>query len=138
MPFYIFERESTGEVREVMYGMNDAKAYRGTNGDQPDWKRVFTIPQASLNTKIDPNSSADFVKKLEGKKETIGSMWDRSAELSAQRAEKHGGVDPVKQQYFKNYSKTRRGAKHPGQKREEAAAHSKKLADKVKKIMSEG
>ena len=42
-------------------------------------------------------------------------MWDKSAELSAKRAEKNGGIDPVKEQWKKDYSKKRKGAKYtPG------------------------
>ena len=39
-------------------------------------------------------------------------MWDRSKELSEKRKEKEGR-DPVQQQYFKDYSKKRKGVKHP-------------------------
>jgi len=37
---------------------------------------------------------------------------DRSAEWSEKRAAQNGGVDPVKKNYFKEYSKKRGGKKH--------------------------
>ena len=43
---------------------------------------------------------------------TIGQLWDESKVLSEKRA-KVGGKDPVKEKYFKNYKKRRRGIKHP-------------------------
>ena len=49
----------------------------------------------------------------EYKKDTVGGLMDRSAELSDKRAKEAGGIDPVKQKYFEDYSKNRRGFKHP-------------------------
>jgi hypothetical protein len=42
----------------------------------------------------------------------MGDLWDRSAELSAKRKDKMG-KDPVKEKYFENWSKKRKGKKHP-------------------------
>jgi len=36
--------------------------------------------------------------------------------MSAKRAEKAGGIDPVKKQYLEDYSKKRNGAKHLSEK----------------------
>lgn len=69
------------------------------------WKRVFTVPQASIDTKIDPFSRKDFVDKTANKKGTMGGMMDLSAELSEARAEKTGHEDPVKRQLFNDYEK---------------------------------
>ena len=46
-------------------------------------------------------------------KGTVGDLLDASKEMSQKRAESNGGVDPVKEKYFKKYSESRRGAKHP-------------------------
>ena len=43
-----------------------------------EWKRVFTAPNASIDTRIDPNSSTEFIRKTENKKGTIGDMMDYS------------------------------------------------------------
>ena len=40
---------------------------------------------------------------------------DYSKELSAKRAEKSGGVDPVKEKFYKKYANQRNGTKHPQQ-----------------------
>ena len=47
------------------------------------------------------------------KKGTMGDMMDYSKELSMKRAAKNGGVDPVKEKYYKKYSDARNGTKHP-------------------------
>lgn len=112
MPIYIFQRESTKEVKEVFQNMNDKHEYFGADGSENDWKRVFTVPNASIDTNVDPFDSKQFVERTGAKKGTIGSLMDQSKELSEKRAEKNGGVDPVKEKYFQNYSKQRNGAKH--------------------------
>lgn len=119
MPIYLFENQQTGEIHEVVYHMNDIKDYRGPDGKaaRGDWKRVWTKPQASIDTQVDPYSAADFVKAT-NKPGTFGDMWDRSAELSAKRADKEGGIDPVKQKFYDGYSSKRNGKKHPQEQRE--------------------
>ncbi len=121
MPLYLFEHTKTGEIHEVVYHMSETKDYRGPKGKAKVgvWRRVWSKPGASFDTvNIDPFSGADFVKAT-NKKGTIGELWDRSAELSEKRAQKEGR-DPVKECFFDNYSKRRRGVKHPLQRREEA------------------
>ena len=48
-----------------------------------------------------------------GQKGTLGDMMDRSAEMSQKRADECGGVDPVKESYYKDYAKKRKGTPHP-------------------------
>jgi len=109
MPIYIYENPSTGEVREVLQSMNEEHCY---SEDGQEWVRVWTLPQMSIDTKLDPFSSKDFVKKTD-KSGTYGDLLDRSAELSEIRANKNGGVDPLKQKYFDDYAKKRGGKRHP-------------------------
>ena len=45
-------------------------------------------------------------------------MMDLSAELSHKRADKAGGLDPVKEKFYDNYSKERKGAEHPNRIKE--------------------
>lgn len=115
MPVYIYHNQETDEYREIIQTMSEAHEYFGENGDEQCWKRVFTVPQASIDAEVDPFSSSQFVDKTRNKKGTYGDLLDRSQEMSEKRAALAGGVDPVKQQYFDNYSKTRKGAKHPEQ-----------------------
>jgi hypothetical protein len=115
MPIYTYRRESTGEYIDVLQSMNEAHEYRGQNNDEDDWKRVFYSPNASIDTNIDPFSSKDFNDRTASKKGTVGDMLDYSKEMSQKRADLAGGKDPIKEKYFENYSKERRGAKHPEQ-----------------------
>jgi hypothetical protein len=96
--------------------MNDVHEYYGDN-DNPElgWQRVFTIPTASIDTKQDPFSTNDFLDRTKNKKGTYGNMLDYSRELSDKRSALCGGKDPIKEQFYKQYSKDRNGAKHPDQ-----------------------
>ena len=115
MPIYIFEHPETEEQIELFFGMNDEKCY--TDQDGVKWKRVFLGSQLSTEGKVDPWNNADFVNKTGNKKGTLGDMMNLSSELSAQRAAQNGGVDPIKEKYYKDYSKARGGAQHPDQKK---------------------
>jgi hypothetical protein len=75
-----------------------------------EYSRVYTVPQASIDTRIDPYSQKEFREKT--KVENVGDMWDRSKELSEIRAAKEG-KDPIKEKYFKDYTKQTKGKKHP-------------------------
>lgn len=113
MPLYIYLNSETQEYVEIFQKMNDVKEYFGENGDETTWKRIFTVPNASFDSKIDPFKASELARKTGSKKGTYGDLLDKSAELSQQRADIVGGVDPVKVKYFEDYSKTRRGGKHP-------------------------
>ena len=117
MPQYVYKNTETEEYREIFQTMKEVHEYFGEDGLEKTWIRVFTSPQASIDSHIDPFSSKQFVDKTANKKGTQGDLWDRSKDLSESRAQLNGGVDPVKQKYFENYSKTRKGAKHPDQMR---------------------
>ena len=123
MPRYIFQHPETEEVIELIQTMNEDHVYIDSSGLK--WNRLFTPPQMNFDVKCDPNSAKDFAKVTE-KPGTIGDLWDRSAELSAKRADKNGGIDPVKEQYFKDYSAKRSGQKHLEQLKQEA---NQKLKD---------
>jgi len=91
MPIYLFENKKTLEVKEVVQPMNDEHTY-SENGVA--WQRIYTVPQAGIDTKIDPWSSKSFVEKTRDKG-TLGSLFDRAKELGLKRADKNGGVDPL-------------------------------------------
>lgn len=113
MPYYIFENPETEERVDVFFHMNDEKKYFDKNG--LEWRRVFTPPQASIDAKIDPNSSNAFIDKTSTKKGTYGDLQNLSKELSEKRKEKIG-FDPVEKKYLDEYSKARSGRKHQSQK----------------------
>ena len=148
MALYLFEHPISGEVREVYFKLDDKKEYFGEadDGEEPiKWHRRFTIPYASSNTKVtDPFSQSDFMQATSGKKNmTFGDLWDKSAELSEQRA-KIAGNDPLKEKHFDNYAKSRKGLKHLSDGRDKKAIQERfgsttapaslvKKADKKKK-----
>lgn len=115
MPFYIFKNPHTNEVKEVLMSMNDEHKFIDSDG--LEWERVFTIPQASIDTKVDPFNKVKFLEKT-SKAGSIGDLWDRSKELSEKRAEKRDGVDEVKQKFFDKYKKERNGRMHPAERAE--------------------
>jgi len=115
MPIYVYKHPERDEYREVIQGMNDEHKY---SEDGVEWSRVFLAPNASIDNSIDPFSSQQYMDATYNKKGTIGDMMDLSAELSAKRAEKCGGLDPVKEKFYDNYKKERKGAEHPNRIKE--------------------
>ncbi len=131
MPLYTFTSQSTGASKDIFFLMKDVPSIGAVFIDPTGhiWKRVTTKPGMNIDTRVDPYSSKDFIKAT-SKKDCVGSMWDRSKELSLKRADKDG-IDKVKQAYYTDYSKRRHGAKHRGQRREET---TKKLSNAGIKI----
>lgn len=128
MPEYLFVNiNEPNEVSLRVYHMNDAPSVGSIIEDPMTgvrWKRVFTKPQMAVDAvAIDPYKAADFVKAT-NKRGTMGDMWDRSAELSAKRADKEGGRDPVKEKFYDNYAKKRKH-QHPQRMREEGTRRLK-------------
>lgn len=119
MPIYIFTNPKTGKTKEIVQGMNDEHKY---SEGGVEWERVFLAPQASIDSKIDPFSQNQFVDKIGATKGSIGDVWERSAEMSAKRAEKSGGTDPVKEKLYADYAKKTKGKEHPQKTKERIAA----------------
>ena len=114
MPIYIFENELTGEVKEIFFHMEEKKLFNGEDESEiGQWRRVFTVPLASIDTKLDPRDKNAFVRRTE-KYSKVGDFQDISRDLSEQRTAKDG-VDAVKQTWLKNYSNDRLGKKHPSE-----------------------
>lgn len=120
MPYYTYSSPQTGKTKDIFQGMNDVHEYF----DEEEgimWERVFTVPQASIDTQIDPFNQNQFIDKTGNNKGKMGDVYDRSAEMSAKRAAKAGGVDPLKAKYYEEYSKKRKGKPHPTQIKEKMA-----------------
>jgi hypothetical protein len=115
MPIYVYKHPEREEYREVFQGMNDEHVY---SEDDVEWSRVFLAPNASIDNTIDPFNKQQYIDATYNKKGTIGDMMDLSSELSAKRAEKSGGLDPVKEKFYNDYSKERNGAEHPNRLKE--------------------
>lgn len=110
MPTYIYSNpENENDFIEVVQGINDVHEYRK---DGVLWQREYTIPNASIDTKIDPLNPKEFVAKTASKKGRLGDMFDRSKEMSIKR-EKIMGRDEVKEQYKKDWSAKRAGRAYP-------------------------
>lgn len=108
MPLYTFENPDTGERKDIFFSMNDTKAYF-ENG--VDWIRVFSKPNATISSNLDPYDSKAFVEKTRGMKGgTVGDLWDMSKELSEKRG---GDNDPIRKQSLKEYADRRSGTTHP-------------------------
>ncbi len=128
MPQYRFSNpENPNEYVDIILGMNDIKEYIK---DGINWNREFFVPQASIDTKIDPHSVKDFVKAT-NKRGTIGDIMDRSAELSEIRAGT-SGIDEIKEKHYENYSKKRGGSTHPDVVKRKAREKLKKAGVSVK------
>ena len=112
---YLFYNTETDEYREVEMSMKEYAPYRGENGNEDCWERVYDTPQISMGNstakKVNPYSQKEFVERTGKMKGNFGDMFDYSKELSDRRAKDHGGVDPVKEKYFRNYEK-KTGKKH--------------------------
>ena len=90
--------------------MNDEKLF--TDDDGVSWTREYHSPELNSTGSSDAWDSKKFVEKT-SKGGKVGDMLDMSADLSKERASQNGGVDPLKENYYKKYSKERNGAIHP-------------------------
>jgi hypothetical protein len=123
MPIYSYIDDDTGEIHDVVQGMNDPHEHY-INGKK--LRRIFYVPNASIDTNV--TSEAAFVEKTAKMRGTIGDIQDYSKELS----EKRGGFnDPIRQQYYKDYSSKRKGAKHPDIIKKQRKNRIKKLETKT-------
>lgn len=110
MPTYIFKHPDKEIYTEIIQSMNEDHIFFDEDGLK--WKRVWTNPQLNCEPNIDPFSNSDFIDKTGKMKGSYGDVQNYSRELSEKRASMNGGVDPVKENYHKKYSKERNGAKH--------------------------
>lgn len=113
---YLFQHPDTQEIIEVEQLMLDKHEFIDDNG--VEWERIFTVPNAFVTEKVDPYSSNQFMNKTNGQNQRLGDLYERSKELSAMRAEKNGGVDPLRQKAELEYSKKRGGRKPPKAKKD--------------------
>lgn len=136
MPLYNFTNIVTQEVKDFLYSMKEApKVGSIIEAEGGKWKRNITTSQIATAgiSPLDPYSAKDFATKTGNMKGNVGNMWDLSKELSERRAAKEG-ADPVKQAYYKDYSKKHKGRKHISEKKEGHDAAIKELNTKLKKF----
>ncbi len=111
MPFYTFSNPKTKEVLDLCFHMNDKKEYIDEDGLK--WDRQWHTPELNATGSSDAWDSKKFVEKTGRGRGKMGDMLDMSADLSKERASQNGGVDPLKENYYKRYTKERNGAIHP-------------------------
>jgi hypothetical protein len=111
---YQFRNKKTGKIKDVVMSMKDYKPYRGEDGTEDFWERIYDLPQVNIgNAKVvDPFDNKAYVNKTGNLRGTYGDLLDYSSELSERRAEKAGGEDPLKRKYFDDYKKKTGGKKH--------------------------
>ena len=75
------------------------------------------ISKLELELKNLSSENNNFTYKTGKTSGTVGDLWDMSKELSDKRkSQNDNNVDPIKKENFKNYSKKRKGIKHPQDK----------------------
>tara|TARA_R110000822_G_scaffold110654_7_gene241034 strand:- start:9747 stop:10130 length:384 start_codon:yes stop_codon:yes gene_type:complete len=109
VPVYVYKHPDKELYEEVVQGMKEEHIYIDDEGVK--WDRVFLNPQAIVKDNIDPFNKNQFLEKTSKQKGNMGDLIDQSRELSEKR-EKSLGKDPVKEKFFDNYAKERKGKRH--------------------------
>lgn len=131
MPVYDFQHEESGQIIAVLVRLDEPDAARQEQTvDGKVYKRVYSASQINKDTKVGDATLNDFTKITTDKNLSVGTMWDISKEMSAKRAEKNGGIDPVQQKFYDDYKK-KMGGEHENVKRARAAEKRKKLMEEM-------
>jgi hypothetical protein len=109
MPEYLYENPDTGEIISVTQGIDEEHTHSEKG---KAFNRVFTVPNASIDSDVDPFSAQQFTEKTKNMKGSMGDIWDYSAELSDRRKKDNNGVDPIRKKAEKKYSEKRKGMKY--------------------------
>lgn len=137
MPLYQFQ-SSDGEVLSVTMSTNQPmESYHVQVVDGKVYKRVYDPPRISMDSR--PGTSADEFRRATTNKKnlTVGQMQDLSREMHEKRTEKEG-LDPVKENYYKQHEKDI-GKKHPKViQRETLAARNSRAAKAKEKLKKYG
>ncbi len=135
MPLYVMESEA-GEIQDMYYTMAEVpRLGQVIDIEGVKWKRVFSAPNAAINSvQTDPHSAKDFNRQFDGKKVTVGDMWDASKEASLKRAGT-SGQDHIKKTYYDNYAKERKGIRHQAERKETTDKQMDVVRKEIKKIL---
>lgn len=127
MPNYEFENPETGEYTTLFFHFSAAPKIGEIITDESGktWRRIASALNSNVDSKIDPFSEKDFLKKT-NKKGRMQDLWSRSKELSEMRKDKNGGVDPVAEKFYSDYE-SKYKHKHPEKKKQESQDKLKKL-----------
>ena len=102
MPIYQFAHPEHPIVIDVVQSMKEPHVYIDEDGIE--WNRVWSCPNTSIDTQIDPFSKEEFVNKTAKEGMTAGEMMDLSKELSNKR-KRIAGQDLQEKKYFKKEKK---------------------------------
>jgi phage terminase small subunit len=128
MPAYDFQCEETGEIISVYVPLKAPNRQRQIQKRKGKvYKRIYSAPTAAVDSRVKDASKEDFRRMTTGKKLSVGDMWDISKDMHQHRADKNGGVDEVKEQYYRDYERQNK-VKHPDVEKREAA---KKAAEEA-------
>lgn len=112
MPLYQYICEETGEIKDLIQGMNEPHVFEPKDGKV--WKRLFGVPEAAIDSKWDALSSKKFVEMSGKKKGTMKDIWSKSGELSQERV-RIMGKDPLREKFKSDWSKERNNRPFPPQ-----------------------
>lgn len=105
MPIYLYQHPNTEEIIESFQKMNEEHFFIDDKGVK--WNRIFTKPNASTDTKLDPWNPSDFVKKTGKMAGTVGEMQDMAKDMALQRSGGDIMQDPIKQKHMSDWEKKR-------------------------------
>lgn len=113
MPKYSFQKEN-GEVIELLFSMKEAPKI-GEIVELDNGECVKRLASISFIKEAVPRDiyNIDKLSNFSTPHETVGDTMKRSEELSHVRAERNGGIDPIKKEFFNKYSEERGGKRHP-------------------------
>ncbi len=129
-PVHDFQCETTGEVLAIYVEIKAPAAEHHTQTVAGKvYKRVYAAPRAARDTRTNDATQQDFMRTTEGKNVTVGDLHKISEEMSAHRADKNGGSDPVKERFYAAHEREY-GEKHADVvKREKLASANKRLEE---------
>lgn len=127
-PAYDFINDKTGEIKELVFTMAEEKIYIDETGYQ--WRRLFSVPTAGMDTKLDVWDANSFTKKTGNMKGNLGNLFDMSREASEKRAQEAGGIDPQKKEY--QDKKRKEIAEARRKNREDAKRRNREYLEKKK------
>lgn len=112
MPIYCFKCKKCKIEWEAVFRMKENKVSKCEKCKKTG-QRVFTVPQANIDTKVDHNDIKALTAKTGAMKGTVGDLWDKAAEMSDKRAkDSKDGIDPIKKKTLKEYAKKRKGKEY--------------------------
>lgn len=109
MPVYLFHCNSCSKDFEAVFSMNEEKKASCPECKSKNCNRTFTVPRASVDTKINAFDIKAMTEKSGKMRGNIGNLWDMAAEASEKRG---GDNDPIRKKALESYAKRRKGKQY--------------------------